>query len=236
MDNPVHNRRSALDIQPSKRIPPSFYAALGIAIAVHAGLAYYLLDQRFGAGIETGWERPSEPPPIQIEMPKPAKPEPVKPNVIPVHKTVLPNDVKVETTPIIPLDEPAPATNVIVDTAPTLPTTGAGAGTGTGTSDATPEPVYVKARWSRFPDSAALTNYYPSKAADNEVEGSATVQCVVLDGAGRVSCVAVSEKPGGFGFGAATVRMVQDKGRVDVTQGNVQVGSVLRQTVVWRLD
>ena len=50
MDNPVHNRRSALDIQPSKRIPPSFYAALGIAIAVHAGLAYYLLDQRFGAG------------------------------------------------------------------------------------------------------------------------------------------------------------------------------------------
>ena len=62
------------------------------------------------------------------------------------------------------------------------------------------------------------------------------MQCVVLDTAGRVSCAIVSEKPGGYGFGTATVRMVQDKGRVDVSQGNVQVGSVLRQTVVWRMN
>jgi hypothetical protein len=48
--------------------------------------------------------------------------------------------------------------------------------------------------------------------------------------------VAVAESPGHYGFGIATVRMVQDKGRVDTTKGNATVGSILRQTVTWRLN
>jgi hypothetical protein len=48
--------------------------------------------------------------------------------------------------------------------------------------------------------------------------------------------VAIAETPGRYGFGAATVRMVQDKGRVDTTRGNATVGSILQQTVVWRLN
>jgi periplasmic protein TonB len=236
MDNPVHNRRSALDIHPNKRIPPSFYAALGIAIAIHAGFAYYLLDQPFGAGLEPTWETTPEPPIVSLDMSKPKPAEPVETKVIQVHKPVLADDAKVETAPIIPVDEPKPLGDVAIAGPPTLPTTGGGTTTGTGTSDTSVEPIYVTARWTRFPDGAALADYYPVRAMDNEVEGSATVQCVVLDTAGRVSCVAVSEKPGGYGFGAATVRMVQDKGRVDITKGNVEVGSVLRQTVTWRLD
>lgn len=236
MDNPVHNRRSALDIQPSKRIPPSFYAAVAIAVAVHAGLAYYLVAQRFGSGLIDTWERPQEPPTILVEMPTPAKPDPVKTETIQVHKPVMVDDTKVETTPLIPVDDPKPIVDTVTEGPPPLPTSGGGTSAGAGTSDAPAQAVVVAARWSRFPDGAALTHYYPPRAEEDEVEGSATVQCVVLDTAGRVSCTTVGEKPGGYGFGAATVRMVQDKGRVDISQGNVQVGSVLRQTVAWRMN
>ncbi|MBP2160695.1 MULTISPECIES: energy transducer TonB [Asticcacaulis] len=236
MDNPVHNRRSALDIHPNKRIPPSFYVALGVAIAVHAGFAYYLLDQRFGTGLEQTWTPPDQPRTIVIDMPDKAKPTPpLEKETIQVHKTPAPA-TEVETTPIIPVDEPRTVADTVIDAPPLLPQAGGGTVTGTGASDAPAQPAVVVARWSRFPDGAALANYYPARAEEDEVEGTATVQCVVLDTAGRVSCTAVSEKPGGYGFGAATVRMVQDKGRVDISQGNVQVGSVLRQTVVWRMN
>jgi protein TonB len=46
----------------------------------------------------------------------------------------------------------------------------------------------------------------------------------------------LSEIPGNYGFGKATVRMVQDKGRVDTSQGNVKIGSILRTTVKWQLN
>lgn len=233
MDDTVHSRRSAVHTNPHKRIPPSFYAALGIAVAVHAGFAYYLLSQGFGQALMDEGYRPDDPPPMIIEIPAPKPAEPVIENTVPVHKAPVAETVT-ETIPIAPVEDPVPLADAqIVPVLPTIPSTGAT--TGTGTSDASAEPVHVTARWTRFPDSAALADYYPARAADNEVEGSATVQCVVLDTAGRVSCVTVSEKPGGYGFGHATVRMVQDKGRVDISQGNVQVGSVLRQTVVWKL-
>lgn len=236
MDNPVHNRRSALDIHPNKRIPPSFYVALGVAVAVHAGFAYYLLDQRFGTGLESTWTTPDQPRTIVIDMPDRAKPmPPVEKETIQVHKTPAPA-AEVETTPILPIDEAKAATQTVIDVLPVLPQAGGGTVADTGASDVPVQPAVIAARWSRFPDGAALANYYPPRAEEDEVEGSATVQCVVLDTAGRVSCATVSEKPGGYGFGAATVRMVQDKGRVDISQGNAQIGSVLRQTVTWRLD
>ena len=139
---------------------------------------------------------------------------------------------KTETAPIIPqkstsdtIDDPTKP--------PVLPTISGGevkdiGGEGQG--------VITAARWSRFPDGNALAEYYPPKAADAEIEGQATVQCAVLDSSGRVSCAVVSETPGNYGFGAATVRMVQDKGRVDTTQGNATKGAVLRQTVAWKLN
>lgn len=102
----------------------------------------------------------------------------------------------------------------------------------------TPGPVappYVTARWTRFPDSNALGQYYPARAANDEVEGTATVECTVLDKAGHVHCTALSEIPGNYGFGKATVQMVQDKGRVDTSQGDVKIGSILRTTVKWKL-
>ena len=46
----------------------------------------------------------------------------------------------------------------------------------------------------------------------------------------------LSEQPRGYGFGKATAKMVQDKGRVDVSHGDVRIGSKLRTTVKWTLE
>jgi protein TonB len=69
------------------------------------------------------------------------------------------------------------------------------------------------------------------------MEGAARVQCTVLDAAGRVHCTVVSETPKGYGFGQQTVKMVEEKGRVDTSVGNIKVGSVLATTTVkWQLN
>lgn len=230
MNEPVHGRRSAIYAVPQKRLPPSFFLGLGVAIVLHAGLAYYLFHQNFTAAVEAV---PIGDPPTILTMDKPVKPETPKPPV---------NTIRVHATPETPaIKDPTPLVAQPHDDGPitTTPTTTLPTTTGPATSETSSSAVeapYVTARWSRFPSSETLADYYPPRAADAEIEGTATVQCTVLDTSGRVSCVAISESPGGYGFGQATVRMVQDKGRVDTTQGNIRVGSMLRQTVAWRLN
>jgi len=73
------------------------------------------------------------------------------------------------------------------------------------------------------------------RALDAEVEGTASVECVVRDLQGRVSCRVLSEQPGGYGFGEATRRMIEKIGRVEVSQSNLVVGSTLRLSVKWNL-
>lgn len=230
MDDPVHGRYAAIYAIEKKRLPSSFFLGLGIAVALHVGLAYYLLQHTFAKGGVIVEEIPRPVDPIPIDIVRPDKPqETLKKPPIVIHDPA-PTPIKApDTIPVAPAKpNTAAGEGVVID----LPTTPAGPTEGTAES-ASP---YVTARWSRFPDADALTSYYPPRAMDDEVEGIATVQCTVLDTAGRVSCVVISEKPGGYGFGAATVRMVQDKGRVDTTKGNVQVGSMLRLPVKWTLN
>ncbi|HVZ30367.1 MAG TPA: energy transducer TonB [Asticcacaulis sp.] len=230
MDDPVHGRRAAIYATERKRLPPSFYWALAVAVALHAGGAYYLLQSHFDR-VVPDLPPVADTPPTVVTMERPDKPKPQPPNVVHVHATPQP---PVTATNPIPLVPQPPSTNPIESSGPPALPEMPGAGTTTG-----PEigPGPVAPRWTRFPDGNALAEYYPSKAADAEVEGQATVQCVVLDSSGRVSCVVISESPGGYGFGMATVRMVQDKGRVDTSRGDVVKGSILpRQTVVWKLN
>ncbi len=230
MDEPAHGRHIAIYATPAKRLPNSFYLAAGIAAIVHVGLGWYLVNEAF---LSPPAERIHEGPPITIETYKPEKPvvTPDKPKPRqpppPIHDAQAPDTVK-DTIKVAPQPDgtqtktpPAELPKTVVQ----QPTT----------TDAPEKPSVITARWAKFPDADALASYYPQKAADDEIEGSATVQCTVLDTSGRVSCVAVAETPARYGFGAATVRMVQDKGRVDTSQGNAPVGSILRQTVTWRL-
>ncbi len=232
MDDEVHGRRAAIYADQPKRLPKSFYLGLGIAVAIHAGLAYYLIQQNFAAivppVVSDGDVIKLEPMTQKLEKPKPAKAVP------PIHATPTIPTVK-ET-----LDAPPQKPDVAVDTKAPItelpPTVVENKGpvttkpdTGTGTD------VLADATWARFPNADTLADYYPPRAMDGEIEGKATVQCAVVDTSGRVSCVTISESPGGYGFGQATVRMIQDKGRVDMTKGNVAVGSILRQTVAFHL-
>lgn len=228
MDESVHGRRAAIYATERKRLPPSFYLGLAVALALHVGGAYYLLSTHFDRALP---DLPPvvDTPPTVVTIERPDKPKPTPPNVVHVHQSSQPPITT--SPPLVPLKTDGPP--IETTTPPVLPTGPTAIGPEKPSEVINPGPVAP--RWSRFPDSSALAEYYPSKAADAEVEGQATVQCVVLDAAGRVSCVVLSESPGGYGFGAATVRMVQDKGRVDTSRGDVVKGSILRQTVAWRL-
>ena len=228
MEDPVHGRRAAIYDVPQKRLPRSFYLGAGVALLLHTGLAYYLIQQTFSVVAQP--QTPTEGPIITIEMP--SKPTPVKPKpTIPVHPPAQAIPDAVKTIDVAPTKQTVTTTEVVTQL-PTVTTDPSPTTTTTDNAGA----QYINPTWSRFPNGEALADYYPSRAASDETEGSATVQCAVLDTAGRVSCVVISEKPGGYGFGQATVHMVQDKGRVDTTKGNIAVGSMLRQTVKWNLN
>ncbi len=231
MIDTLPSRRSAIFIDTAARkLPRSFYWGAGIALLLHAGLVYYLVEQNFDHALVEA--PPAEGPPIVVSVdrpqPKPQTTQPKPVDHVIVHQTPDPL-TKTETLPLPPqvkTDQPQGPTTVVETTTviqgPTVTTE--------------PPPVDVTPRWKAFPDANTLADYYPPRAIENEVEGSASVQCTVLDTAGRVHCVLVSETPKGYGFGQQTVKMVEEKGRVDTTVGNIKVGSVLQTTKVkWQL-
>ncbi len=221
---------AAIFARPQKKLPPSLILAIMVAAGLHALVLFYLVTQNFAQAVIQ--EAPATPaPPVTVTMEKQpvehAKAQP--PSVIHAHPPVITTTTPPETTNIIPVKGPdIIASNqppVIPTSEPNLIDT---SGTQTG-------PVYVTPRWTSFPDSGALAEYYPGKAIDDNRTGQAQVECTVLDAAGHISCVLLSETPAGYGFGDATVRVVQDKGRIDTDQGVIKPGSKLRATLKWEL-
>jgi len=234
MIDTLPSRRSAIFTDTAvRKLPRSFYWGAGVALLVHAGLIYYLVQQNFSHLVVEGPGDPSKP--VTISMDPPPQPPPVNTQHEPqrtasqvkIHITDLPLDTKTDTTPLASSDSSASTSGPLT----TTETQTASASSSSG------EAAQVTPRWKAFPDAATLADYYPARAIDNEMEGSASVQCTVLDTAGRVHCVLVSETPKGYGFGQRTVKMVEEKGRVDTSVGNIKVGSVLAVTTVkWQLN
>ena len=234
MIDTLPTRRAAIFTDTATRkLPRSFYWGAAFAVLLHAGIIYYLVQQNFNLTVPPEAAGPTIIGTVYTPPPQQPKPTPhQKPVDHPlVHTTAVPLDPKIDTTPLKATDAP----NTGVEGPPTLVNTPPVTG-GTDVK-ADPGPVYVTARWKAFPDAATLTDYYPPRALDNEMEGSASVQCTVLDTAGHVHCTAVSESPKGYGFGQQTVKMVEEKGRVDTSAGNIKVGSILAVTTVkWQLN
>jgi protein TonB len=233
MTDVVHRYHSPIFDNPKlKKLPPSFYWGVLFAVLLHLALLYCIFHQTFGMPL-LGEPAPVDKPITMTMEPlqPPPLPEPTKTtthnNPVVPHTPATATPDNIQTLPVDPVVNKTPTTSGPV-TLPTVPAT-----PGPVVSN---EPVYVAARWSRFPTAEALTNYYPPRALNDEVEGAATVECTVLDANGRVRCTALSEIPGNYGFGKATVSMVQDKGRVDTSKGDIKIGSVLRQTVKWSLN
>ena len=221
---------SAIFARPPRRIPPSLILAIVVAGGLHALLIFYLITQNFVVTAQPEVFPTDNPVIVTMDKLKPVTdPKPKPPNTITAHPPLQTIPDKIDTAPIIPVKGP----DVVIDTGPpVLPTGGEGPVTATGTDAG---PVYVTPRWTSFPDSNALADYYPPSAINDDRTGQASVECTVLDTAGHISCVLVSETPKGYGFGSATVRVVQDKGRVDTGQGAVKPGSKLRATLKWQL-
>ncbi len=218
---------------PARKLPKSFYWGAGFALLLHAGLVYYLVQQNFNHTL------PDDVPLVDRAItvstytpPQPPPPAPTKPvNIVAIHDTPAP----APTTQTLTLP-PQPQSDTSASGVPVLAEQPQTPGPVT-TTVANPGPVYVTPHWKAFPDAATLTDYYPPRALDNEVEGAATVQCTVLDTAGHVHCSLVSESPKGYGFGQQTVKMVEEKGRVDTSAGDIKVGSVLATTTVkWQMN
>jgi periplasmic protein TonB len=231
----VHSSYSPIfDDRSAKKFKLSFWLGLSVAVGVHAAIAGYMISQRFAVEVPEVEDVPHTVILIDRPRPKEEPPKPVKttrPPPIPLTSRPVETPVPdtVEKSPIPASDKPADSdgkTPPVLSTLPPAPPV----------ADPGPGPVYVAARWTRFPDSETLVSYYPARAEADEVEGLATVECTVNDAKGRVSCVVMSESPKGYGFGKATVTMVQKEGRVDTSQGDVRVGSKLKTTVKWTLD
>lgn len=236
MIDTLPTRRAAIfNDTTTRKLPRSFYWGVGVAVLLHAGLVYYLVQQNFNLTAPPEAQGPNiigtvytPPPPVKPQPQRQAQ-KPV--SHVMVHTTVVPLDTKIDPTPLKAVDGPS-----VESKGPPAIIEGPVVKGGTDTK-ADPGPVYITPRWKAFPDAATLADYYPARALDNEVEGAASVQCTVLDGAGHVHCTVVSETPKGYGFGQQTAKMVEEKGRVDTAAGDIKVGSVLATTTVkWQLN
>lgn len=231
------DRRSLLcDAEAHRPMARSTLMGIGIAVLVHAGLALYIINERFEIVV------PPAPPEIIIEgttvtldkpkpEPKPVEDQPVKQTQIKIHTPVNVRAATPDPLPVAPTPPDAvvgpvtgPVTSISGQPSPVSQPVGQ-----TG-------PVYAKAVWTRFPDSEVMMQYYPPRALDAEIEGGATVSCEIINTKGRVACSALNETPAGYGFGRATVKAVEAHGRADTANGNLRIGDVMLVKLSWTLQ
>ena len=79
-------------------------------------------------------------------------------------------------------------------------------------------------------------DYYPVHAKDNEIEGSATVNCRVSAKGVLDRCLVVAESPDGEGFGAATLQVMRQYVWVKPDSVARMSGKLVRIVYKWKLD
>ena len=186
------------------RFSRTTWIALGVVSAAHVGLGLALYYQRFE--LPAPAETP-EPPTTIIELFTPKPPVPLKPVKTPPAQA--PNTV-VNTTPAAPtttdtiavVQGDKPTTSPSISTSDPAPTPTDG-GVATTPAPAQPPAVITQPNWIKQPSGDQLMRAYPARALQAEVEGAATLNCLVQP-TGRVTdCAVTRETPGGYGFGRA---------------------------------
>lgn len=174
--------------------------AIGASLAVHAAAGLYLAYMRFNPLPPAP---PAADPVIQVPLitwpidpPKaPAKPPtPVRP---PIHLD-LPTP---EPLPVQPPRDPTPAPfqpiESITSPRPAI--------------DPAPlkAPVTISPNWLRKPTGEELARAYPERAIRREVEGAATLACVVTAQGTVRDCHVTAESPEAYGFGEAAMKLAR---------------------------
>lgn len=91
---------------------------------------------------------------------------------------------------------------------------------------------------TRQPPSAEvdLESYYPPKAKEAGVSGYVVLDCRVREDGTVTACRAAIERPKGFGFGAATVRLAEENFRMRLAEKGSARGARVRIPVTWKPD
>lgn len=179
---------------------PAVIAAIGVSIAVHAGLGVYLYTHKFtptalktdAAGqtvIMESIRLPAAPPP---RSPPPAsKPAEAHPRLSAPTPFALPTDNFVPLKPEPTVDVQPPRTETPSETKTTPP----------------PSKVIVQPHWLSMPTADELADAYPERAQELGRAGQVELTCsVALTGAVR-DCAVASEDPQNMGFGAAAQKV-----------------------------
>ncbi|MFT3728604.1 MAG: TonB family protein [Terricaulis sp.] len=93
-------------------------------------------------------------------------------------------------------------------------------------------PTISNPHWLQVPRD--LTRYYPNRAQQMSVEGSATLDCLV-DTGGRLGCTVVAETPAGWNFGSAALRISRDYRMAPATQNGQAVQGHYRMRVPFQI-
>lgn len=187
---------------PVARPRPSRTAAtaIGVSIAVHAGLFGYLALQRFATPSEPVETITDGPPTIVTLADFPPKPVADARKPPPIHKPV--------TTRTLPVPDPLPVQppqtrTETVDPGPVSPLTQPEV------TPITPDPPRLIGRpqWISKPTARDLARVYPDRAVRLGLEGSATLACEVGASGAVRNCAVTAETPANLGFGDAALKL-----------------------------
>ena len=207
--------------QGRRRRPSGVAIAIGLSVAVHAGLGAYIYLARFGVVGRTYleapvsqlemWTRPRvvppPPPPPPPERPRTERQPPRNPEQMRVH-TPAPSDQRsAEINPIT--IQPLPDDSLAGPGLPSLPT-GLGEGGGSVSVVEPPhQPAITAPSVIRRPSGAELQRIYPDRATRAAVEGTARLACQVTVEGRLDACRVTSETPVDYGFGQAALGLAR---------------------------
>lgn len=184
----------------SPRARRAMTAAIGVSVAAHVALVGYLAVQRFQAPPE----EPAviEDPGFKVELAELPKPVPETRPEVHLHDTPVPEKLPPATIQAPPTDPP-----VNISKGPP-PTTIAQADPPTKVIEVPQAPpVITSPTWLRKPGAREFARFYPDSAMRRNLEGGATLACLVA-GDGTVSaCQVVAESPDNAGFGQAALKL-----------------------------
>lgn len=197
--------------QSSRKLPPWAWAAIALSVAAHVAGAAWLHYQKTAVIPEAPVD-PKRPPVVLIpyspvepeKAPAPAEPtRTVRSPATPAPTEPLPGP------PLVANPGGAAAGPVSSTPAPVDSAAGdAGEGTGRVAEAAPPSPGKIEnPKWVQMPTAGQMERYYPRRALEREISGSATIRCRVATNGSVDACAVLSETPAGQGFGEAALKL-----------------------------
>jgi protein TonB len=190
---------SPFDLPHRRRLSSTLTLAIAVSLAVHLAVGIYVAVQKFAAPpatvepdapIDGRWVT------LVPRMPSDPPPKPVRRASVPVRAPLDPM-ISVNPIPAPPIPAPPPTH---VTPADQLGGPAAPAAPPRETRRVTPD-------WLRKPGAAEFARFYPETALRRNLEGAATLACVVTARGAVTDCRIVAESPGDRGFGAAALKL-----------------------------